>query len=542
MLTVLLVDDEVNIIEMLNRLIDWEGLDLKLLGTAYNGHKALQIILEQHPDIVITDIRMPDLDGLALLQQVREKNINSQFIILSGYRHFEYAQNAIRYGVKEYLLKPISKTALNLALKHSIADIKKTGTLIENNLQMNLQLSSLKVKMNDVLLDEIIHNQPTVQEPLTVINQNYMMSFQEASFQFFIYKLDYHERDAVFHQNLMNKVSIICEQAFTPLCQQLLIGKKGHNIVLLLNYESSQWPEIRLQLNATFHQICMSFSQFAMIQLTIGVGSVQNKLSAASLSYSHALAALKQRIITGTQRIIFYKKPKQILEVKNIFASTAMHELNTAIENFDLPQMRKQVNDIITLAESFQIDDACFYWALIKEILYFFWSTLHRMRLCEEINYEKQYQALCEKLDHCTSISSLRLTFIDYLVKQFRQCYDFDNPPVNVAITSAKKYISNHYSEKLTLEKVAKYVYLNPIYFSICFKKETGMNFITYLNEYRISVAKELLKDNKYNISEISEMCGFSNSQYFAKSFKKYTGLQPNEYRKKYVEINSSQE
>ena len=122
MLKILIVDDEPDICELIHKLIDWKELGLLSLGSCQNGIDAMEIILRQKPDVVITDIQMPGMTGLSLIEKACKQNLQTKFIVISGYREFEYAQQAIRYGVEDYLLKPISKTDLNLVLKRLIQE------------------------------------------------------------------------------------------------------------------------------------------------------------------------------------------------------------------------------------------------------------------------------------------------------------------------------------------------------------------------------------------------------------------------------------
>lgn len=122
MLNILIVDDEPDICELINKLIDWEGLELVSLGSSQNGIDAMEIILRQTPDIVITDIQMPGMTGLEVIEKSCYQKLQTKFIVISGYREFEYAQQALRFGVEDYLLKPISKVDLNLVLKHLIQE------------------------------------------------------------------------------------------------------------------------------------------------------------------------------------------------------------------------------------------------------------------------------------------------------------------------------------------------------------------------------------------------------------------------------------
>ena len=140
MLKILIVDDEPDICELIHKLIDWKELGLLSLGSCQNGIDAMEIILRQKPDVVITDIQMPGMTGLSLIEKACKQNLQTKFIVISGYREFEYAQQAIRYGVEDYLLKPISKTDLNLVLKRLI---QESGVTLEKEAHENNMRSEI---------------------------------------------------------------------------------------------------------------------------------------------------------------------------------------------------------------------------------------------------------------------------------------------------------------------------------------------------------------------------------------------------------------
>ena len=143
MLKILIVDDEPDICELIHKLIDWEKLELTSLGSSQNGIDAMEIILRQKPDIVITDIQMPGMTGLEMIEKASQQKLQTKFIVISGYREFEYAQQAIRFGVEDYLLKPISKTDLNLVLKRLL---QENGAFLERRASETAMRNELRQK------------------------------------------------------------------------------------------------------------------------------------------------------------------------------------------------------------------------------------------------------------------------------------------------------------------------------------------------------------------------------------------------------------
>jgi two-component system response regulator YesN len=270
------------------------------------------------------------------------------------------------------------------------------------------------------------------------------------------------------------------------------------------------------------------------VSITIAKGIPAKSISLCGESLLSAETTLKQRILLGVNRILSpvqHTTPRLTKEVFNVEKQRAMKK---SIESFDMQALTQQMEEIFTGAELLDTSDASFFWGLCKDIADFFWNTLLNMRIVDEIDRVKKDEDLHQLLDGCSNLRQMQYRFIGFLPQQFRLYYDTEHPPENVAVMIAKKYITNHYREKISLKDISEHVYLNPVYFSICFKRDTGLTFVDYVNEYRIEKSKEHLKSRLGNIQSVAENVGFLNVRYFSKVFKRYVGLTPAEYRKKY--------
>ena len=188
-MTLVIVDDEVFIVEMMKAIIDWEGLGLVLAGTAYDGMEACKLIEAEKPDIVITDIRLPGIDGLGVVRTCYMREDHCRFIVISGYRQFEYAQTAMSYGVKEYLLKPIKEQDINRALKKMIEEIEVERVVKDSLSVAEAQLDDNRVTLQKGFMRAVIAGEMS-EKNYDTINRSYMLNFQPGIYQMMILKVD----------------------------------------------------------------------------------------------------------------------------------------------------------------------------------------------------------------------------------------------------------------------------------------------------------------------------------------------------------------
>ena len=188
MIRVLVADDEEKACQLICKLIRWEELEMKLVGTASNGIGALQMIEAEHPDLVLTDIRMPGYDGMELLKRARIQNPDMEFIIISGYSHFEYAQTAIRYGVSDYILKPVNEEALNATLQKVRQRYMEHQVLTEKNLEQKKQQVLDQARVRETLWMDLEYAR--IPRNMEALNEKYWYHFQEGKFRTFLIQAD----------------------------------------------------------------------------------------------------------------------------------------------------------------------------------------------------------------------------------------------------------------------------------------------------------------------------------------------------------------
>lgn len=532
MIKVVIADDEMKVCQLICNLIDWKSIDMNIVGIANNGIEALELIKNHKPDIVITDIRMPGYDGLELIKYGKEIKEDIDFIIISGYSHFEYAKTAIKYGVIDYLLKPIKKDELLEILYKIIKKNNKRAEDISNeNIKLNLKKDLGKLR-SLFFVEKLLNNNKNIKKlTLEECNKNYYFKFQKGIFQIFIIKFDYEYGEQI--ENSLNiikdKLTNIIEKMLKPECFEIEVYFSNSRGYCLLNYKEENKKIIRKLIKNCLDEFIIQKNIFGRIEFTIGLGVAVKDINELENSLSAAEAAVEQRLIEGTEKIIENIQFKNYKDTSLIINLT--NSLEKSIEVLDLNGVTKACE---SLKEKLNKNSNILGYELfyfVKEAFNIYLLLLKKYQLnikdIEQIN-----NSFYQRLELCSSSSELFSCFEKYIKESFEMIIKDKKQEDLRPIRIAKQFINDNYMKPITLKEVSDYVGFNDSYFSFLFKRENGITFLEYLSEVRMNKAKELLKNTDLSVAEICEKVGYNDLKHFVKSFKKYTGIKPSEYRK----------
>lgn len=534
MLKVLIADDEDKVCRLIMNLVDWESLDMQVVAIAENGIEALDKMKEHHPDIAIIDIRMPGYDGLELVRLAKNDIPKCEFVIISGYRHFEYAQTAIRHGVGAYLLKPIRKDELTETLIKLRERCREKTEKLSDEEKMRRTMKNDEENLRQTFLNYIIYRNGREKRKasLDAVNQEYHYTLMPGLFLIGIIKFD----GNLFNQ--INDLYLLTDKVRTSLGRLLPectydyeMAVIDSSLYVFLNYDESQRYQVRKQMKLVLDEVRVQTDVLEDCTVTMSLGQVCRDIGELDLSLRHARILIEERLIAGTGKLL----EGEITERRSFTESNLFAEFNKnmsqALESLDVFQVREAMMHLKSKMISAQGITGHEILQMTKEVcnLYLFFMRKYRLWIEEDFleNYSK-------KADNCASAEEL----FDYLIRVITASYDEaakqKRQDQNRPIRMAKQYIEEHYAESLTLEQVSGVVGLSPSYLSTVFKKDTGVTFLEYLSSVRMDMAKQLLKNTSFTVADICEKVGYSDVRYFTKSFKKYSGLKPNEYRKLY--------
>lgn len=535
MIKVLIADDELRICELIFRLIDWEALGMSVIAVAHDGRETIKIIKNEMPDIVITDIRMPGYNGVDVIRIGKEYNSDIQFIIISGYSQFDYAQNAIHYGVSDYLLKPVKAEELTKALlriksridknNQMYSQVKKAWTLEQQNRRL----------YREQLIMEIAHGKgfDVLTKDMNTLNEQYKYEFIPGFFTIVIVKADgLNFEEKTESSFLYEKIQQSLSFAFAPVMQEMQ-GTMLDNgtYIFLFNYEN-EYAEIESQLHRLLNQMLLQKDVFKKLHLTIGLGKRVNCLAEVGKSYETAYLVIKDRILAGTDRIIEGKEKIVVQDYKDYFLHT-VRELENVVENLD----DKRISDIIqewgtALSKDkeingYQIEQSA--KALVNS--YLLSMQKNNYTLDEDDNLLKDFM---KSIENCISLGEIQELLSGTLEQSLSEYRHKRALSGSKPIRDAKEYIRNNLAGNLTIQEVSEYVGYSSAHFSVRFKQECGITFSDYVMESRIEKSKELLKNTRETIESIAAAVGYSDVKSFTKNFKKYTEVKPSQYRKIY--------
>lgn len=528
MIKVVIADDEERICRLIEALVDWDSMEMEIAGTAHNGLEAAEMVEKLRPDILITDIRMPGCSGLDLIRCTKECNEKLEIVVISGYAHFEYAQQAIKYGVGDYLLKPINKMELTATLEklkkricqRKVSELDKEELLRKAEKDVNRQRANL---VRELLEGERL--------PLSaeLLRDTYYLQVQPGLFQVFWMKMDCGQ-DALSEASvsvLMEKVQQETERNLRSKCFEMVSLIRGFSCIGIMNYGDSRKEEIRRSLKSCLSQLELQKGLFHQVMFSAAAGEAFAGPERLDESMKQASRLIDERIVKGTGRLLERLGPPSALQEKQVLdqylreAARAVEVMSVETADTAAAFLEEEVRRLRDV-RGYEIIDLVGSAADIFAV---------RMQMPDRREALEGFREQCSQCSSSEAVfDCLRRFQGDYIQKvQTERENDAVRP-----IRKAKQYIQNHYGESITLEEVSGIVGLSPAYFSALFKKTEGEGFAKYLIRVRIEQAKILLRETNIPVSEICRRVGYNDLKHFTQTFEKTAGVKPATYRKLY--------
>lgn len=502
---ILIVEDEIRIREGIRKLLSKIDSEYIVAGEAEDGVTGLKMCEELHPDLIITDVQMPQMDGLEMLKAISDKGITVKTIVLSAYSEFEYARTAMKMGVTEYLLKPISLNELSRALE----TIKRQ--IAEDKRKKPDQIGTLEQTFREILNGRM-EVQPDVADYLSKTfeiekNQNFVLLY---------FYLGEH-----FEEEKQNGVRRITGALSTYKSIHYCIVEEEYKkslAVVIYGYESSadleRWIQYQLLQNLSGHSV-MGYAE---------ANGLDNLKACADRLFPY----MDWNISFQENILISYPKITNVQTGLCVYPQEVESQMKAAICASDYAK-EKQLMD--RFVETFQ-DGKVYPPREIKECyVRFIWAALEMAKnigltKAEEIKQQRLLEQIMnaktrmELKDICTQIMGV-----------FEEG-EKEQDSTNLTIKRAKRLIHEFYNTGITLDEIAAKLNITPEYLGTQFHKETGVTFSTYMKNYRIQKSKELLVGTSMKLYEIAERVGYTDPKYFSKVFRDVTGQLPADFRK----------
>lgn len=535
MIKVVIADDEDKICQLIYKLVDWNSLDMDVVGIAHNGLEALELVKIHIPDIVITDIRMPGYNGLEFIEKVKEINFLIDFIIISGYQHFEYAQKAIKFGVSDYLLKPIKKDELHNTLVRMRDNFLLRAEQISNEEKMKINLKNNIVKLRAEFFSGVLFQRRKIKEySMDTINLEYKYNFKEGLFQVVAIKID--GIDKYYFSNikfLQEKIYQIIEYNLNEYCYDFESLFENNICYIILNFCEENKKQVRKQAKCILAEILLQKDILGDVECTIGLGITEEDIQNINISLRTAIYAYEQRLVFGTNRVIEndFSKETCISDSSDFFEFNK--KFNSALDRLNVNDTTMAIYFLKEKIKKGPHTSGHEILQITKEIcnIYLFNMRNNKIILDKSNSFFEDFSSGVNNYGSINKLFDyLNLKIISSLEKVIEDKKQMDTKPIR----EAKQYMQDNFKSSISLDEVSHRVGFNASYFSVLFKKDTGYTFLEYLSEIRMNKAKDLLKETNYSIANICREVGYSDVKYFTKVFTKYTGLRPNAYRKLY--------
>jgi two-component system, response regulator YesN len=517
---IFLVEDEVVTREGVRENVDWQAHGFEFCGEAADGESALPLLQTTRPDVLITDIKMPFMDGLQLSKIVRERMPGVKIVILSGHDEFEFAQQAVNLGVTEYLLKPVTVKKLHQVLQKLAAQLdqeqKDQQTLKQYQAQIDENRAALRERLLLKLIMGVIGPTEAIEQGqllgIDLIARCYLVVILNTGLSDRSDQFDYDE-----HQQVLHTITSLVENnpdVFT-------LNKNWEDLVLLLKGSTPEYLEEDRDLLLTQINREVSKSRY---RLTIGSGSCKSHLTDISESFIEALLSIhnltgrnKNGVSPAVDRSELLKIDKSAIE--NFLKCGTLDEFDSFFSDFIHPLVESALRS-----------------RLIKDYL-FIDLVLAAAKLVNDLGGEieqviPELDSIDTLLANISTIDQLREQTYRILASVLALRDKLPGSPHTLIIYQAKKYIDSHYADPdLSLNSVAAQVNLSANHLSVVFSQETPQTFKEYLTEVRINKAKALLRTTSSSVAEIAYQVGYNDPHYFSAAFKKNTGLSPTEFR-----------
>lgn len=513
MAKVLLVDDEKNIRNGLRAIISRTESVFTEIDECSNGVDALHMLSQCKYDLLITDLLMPQMDGIELVAKIVDMDYKPYIVILSGFDDFKYAQKAINYGVKAYLLKPVDRKELVNILKKAEAEIiakrndndVQSGNPVTEFYENQISLILLDENMPKAEIDKILNvcELDTGNQHYNIVVMNYCETYEIK---------DKRENNAVLNSFLKKRLAEIHTKGYS------FLDRNGNVVAIVDN-------------KIDIKELLDPIEKMNGYKYTAGMGQSCKSFYDMRLSYIEAEYALRYRLLKPSERImhfsdILHLDNKYIIPVRLLKNLAGMLDTERredisrlVYQIFDEKVINKYPLDYLEkLSNAFKDEVVQYLSEYIPNKIDFIQEQEESFKGIYEFNELQEYVHY---------VGSYIMNINNVLLKMKNTCNNDDE------IDKAVKYVKENYCKDLTMAEVANRICLNYSYFSLLFKGKTGMNFIDYLKTIRIEKAKELLKNTDYKVYEISGMVGYNNTKHFTTTFRVFTGISPTEYREK---------
>ena len=541
MYKLLIVDDEPTVRFGLRSYFDWSSYGIEVIGEADDGDVALEMIEKEQPDLILTDVRMPNMDGLALSRQVSALYPQCKIMFVSGHGDADYLKSALKVNAVDYIFKPVNLQELSAVITRVVADLDTERVERRHKQEMQVKLNEGMPLLREKLLLSLISgsaSKPELHERIQFLGLDLPV---DASYWVMVVSVD-DRAEVMGHRSERDRqllwysiLNIYQELIDTHLRGYAFEYQVGEFVgVLRADIAGGTASDAAEALLALAGNVRENLERWLKIGVTIGIGDQVNTLSDVTYAYKQAREAADHKWYLGKNRIITMdglEYPQLDADRMNKYDPVHTEQLISALKAADSDKLKQVLDPIFADLNRARRDGLKYGRNVCQQIVLAVGQLLLELGV-QSPELEAAESTLWEALFEKETSDEMRHLIESYLSAVCERIGEKRTGKMANLIERVRAVIEENYSDaSLTMADIGKAVYLTPTYVSLLFKQETGQTLNEYLTQVRVDKAKELLRDPQYKFYDICYAIGYTDPSYFTKLFKKVTGVTPSVYR-----------
>ena len=527
MYRILIADDEGIMLESLKNIIMKNFPQECEVTTVRSGRMAIEQAELLHPDIVFMDIQMPGINGIDAMGEIRKFNQTALFYVISAYDKFDYAKQAIAMGVERYLTKPVTKSTIIEVVDEAMAKVDRTRRTLRDKLkvQEKLEIVIPVVENNfigNVLLQNGLDNVDYYRQLLEIDQEKaYIVTFEFGS------EIQGGKLITPVGTNVKAKEFYPDFRAIVKSYMSCIIGEViANRIVVAVPTDEELSYENRIKVIENLRALIRHLNERLEVRFRAGIGRAQ-RIEDLYNSYQESVQALSN----GNSSVVHFSDASPHGVYEDDFPIELEYDLFQTVEEGDIDRMNALANRFFDWMIARHPDSTD---NIRLKVLEYVLEAEKMAFKAGAVNYG--FESRSSYLTEVVAIKEYEQLRSWFLSKMGAACSRVSNRKTEQqesVVSRAEVYIREHYSQDISLDDVSRQVNISPYYFSRLFKEEAGVTFVEYLTSLRIDKAKELIREGKLSIKEVSGAVGYADANYFSRLFKKQTEMTPREYREK---------
>jgi two-component system response regulator YesN len=535
MLKIMIVDDEFYFREAIKISLPWNELGFEICGEAKNGRDALEKVAAIKPEIIIVDINMPIMDGLEFVQHLRETNNDIKIIILTGHSEFNYARQAVKLGVFNYLLKPVDEEEL----KKTLLDLRNIINK-ENRIKMEMDRLMQQVRasmplLKDKFLNELLRGNLSKKDSGTIKRMEYLKINSVSDYYLAVTievdtdeDFNWDDEDKQLWKFAVSNITdeILSEGFVFDRCYD-----NDDRICIIIGANDDEDRNTFLSgLEYKLEWLRSIVAKYMDFSVTIGVGEIRDDLFDIAESYKESIVALKNKVTLGKNKVILYSSVAEPGIKVNLFTVEQRSQLLMSMRIANEKEVDMCITQIFERMRCENIHYEMLFVACIELISVCFEFIIEVGASLEDIFPDKQL-GIIEKLQLKKSINDMEEWIKEIYRHTLETIKKNKSSKASKTIEEVKNYIGENYQNyELNIDEIARNLFINYAHLCFIFKRDTGVTINEYLTEFRIRKAKDLFDSGNTLIHDVASKVGYADANYFGKCFKKFYGIPPSKY------------